>query len=105
MTGEHTYDIYNVDTAKVKFYAIGGTINVVDTIIGDVNSDGSVDNFDRLVLSRYLANWKDYTADQINFVGADVNCDGSVDNLDRLILTRHLANWSGYEELPLNSIE
>lgn len=99
------HDIYNTKVEDVKFYTVAGSIEIVDVLIGDVNSDGSVDNLDRLVLSRYLANWKDYTADQINAVGADVNCDGSIDNLDRLILARHLANWSGYEELPLVSTE
>ncbi len=99
------HDIYNTKVEDVKFYTVAGSIEIVDVLIGDVNSDGSVDNLDRLVLTRYLANWKGYTSDQINPIGADVNCDGSIDNLDRLILARHLANWSGYEELPLNSTE
>ena len=85
------------DTAT--FYACDGIVSVVSGLIGDVNDDGSVDNLDRLELTRYLANWKDYTEDMINKVGADVNCDGSIDNLDRLVLTRHLANWEGYEDL------
>ena len=85
---------------KIKFYTVSGKVTVVDTLVGDVNNDGSVDNLDRLTLTRYLANWKDYTEDMINKIGADVNCDGSIDNLDRLVLTRHLANWSGYGELP-----
>jgi len=94
------YDIYNTQVEKIKFYTVSGKVTVVDTLIGDVNNDGSVDNLDRLTLTRYLANWKDYTEDMINKIGADVNCDGSIDNLDRLVLTRHLANWSGYGELP-----
>lgn len=94
------YDIYNTQVEKIKFYTVSGKVTVVDTLVGDVNNDGSVDNLDRLTLTRYLANWKDYTEDMINKIGADVNCDGSIDNLDRLVLTRHLANWSGYGELP-----
>ena len=67
---------------------------------GDVNADGSVDNLDRLALTRYLADWDGYGEDTINMDAADVNQDGSVDNLDRLVLTRHLADWEGYKTLP-----
>ena len=94
------YDIYNVDGTEVKFYSVDGAINVVDTIIGDVNSDGVVNNLDRMVLTRYLANWEEYPESCIDKVAADVNSDGTVNNLDRMVLTRHLANWQGYEELP-----
>ena len=93
------YDIHNVQVQKVKFYTVDGAVEVVDVLPGDANGDGSVDTLDRLTLSRYLANWKGYTLDQLNFAGADVNSDGSVDTLDRLILSRHLANWSGYEDI------
>jgi len=93
------YDIHNVQVEKVKFYAINDTVEVVDVLPGDANGDGFVDTLDRLTLSRYLANWKGYTLDQLNFAGADVNSDGSVDTLDRLILSRHLANWSGYGDI------
>ena len=69
-------------------------------VIGDVNKDGEVNNLDRATLTRYLANWAEYTEDKINKEAADVNCDGEVNNLDRAILTRHLANWDEYKELP-----
>ena len=93
------YDIHNVQVQKVKFYTVDGAVEVVDVLPGDANGDGSVDTLDRLTLSRYLANWKGYSLDQLNFAGADINSDGSVDTLDRLILSRHLANWSGYEDI------
>lgn len=71
-----------------------------DILIGDVNGDGDIDSLDSLTLSRYFANWPDYSADKIDMDAADVNCDGVVNQLDRVILSRHLANWSGYETLP-----
>jgi len=94
------YDIYNTNAEKVKFYTVDGNISIVDVIIGDVNSDGLVNNLDRLTITRFLANWEGYTEETINMVAADVNCDNVVNNLDRMILTRHLANWEGYEFLP-----
>lgn len=94
------FDIYNVDVEKVKLEPVNGSITVSNVLIGDVNNDGTVNNLDRLVLTRYLANWVDYPESAINMTAADVNMDGTVNNLDRLILTRHLANWNGYNELP-----
>lgn len=94
------YDIWNVAVEKVKFAVIDGKITVINTIIGDVNSDGAVNTLDRMTLARYLANWEGYTAETIDMVAADVNGDGIVNTLDRMVLARHLANWEGYQELP-----
>lgn len=73
---------------------------VADKTPGDVNGDGVVDTLDRMVLSRYLANWDEYDEASINITAADVNGDGVVDTLDRMVLNRYLANWDGYEDLP-----
>lgn len=97
------YDIYNVDAQKVMFHTINGSISVVDVIVGDVNSDGLVNNLDRMVLTRYLADWDDYTEENVNLIAADVNGDNLVNNLDRMVLTRHLGDWEGYESLPYSN--
>jgi len=34
--------------------------NGIKFLASDVNADGSVDNLDRLALTRYLANWEGY---------------------------------------------
>lgn len=94
------YDIYNVDVEPVRFAVVNGNIEVTDVIIGDVNGDGKVNNLDRVVLTRYLADWDDYPESVIDMTAADVNCDGKVNNLDRVILTRYLADWDDYPELP-----
>ena len=96
------YDIYNVNAEKVNFQTVSGNVTVTNVLIGDVNSDNQVNNLDRMILTRYLADWSDYSEEVINMLAADVNADGQVNNLDRMILTRHLADWSGYEELPIN---
>ena len=60
---------------------------------GDVNGDGTVDDLDDMLLTRYLALWPD-----INIIEgtSDVNGDGEIDDSDNAILSRYLANWSGY---------
>ena len=97
-------DMYHFEVAGERDDAYLG--NNIDTgyvsygvLLGDVNSDGLVDNLDRLTITRYLANWDGYSDETINMKASDVNADGSVDNLDRLALTRYLANWEGYEDL------
>ena len=96
------YEIYDCNAETIDFAVVNGKISVTDIIYGDVNGDGKVNNLDRLVLTRYLANWPDYPASRIK-PGADTNADGKINNLDRLILTRHLANWPDYATLPWSS--
>ena len=94
------YGIYNVNTEKVFFAVSDGAVDVTDVLLGDVNGDGIVNNYDRLLLTRWLAKWPEALEKGIIEAAADVNCDGKVNNLDRLILTRHLAHWAEYSTLP-----
>jgi len=96
-TGLATYTWKDTTYGNLSFEVVLETLPI---LYGDVNGDGTVNNKDRLVLTRYLAKWTDYPEEIINMAAADVNGDGKVNNLDRLILTRHLAKWTGYEELP-----
>lgn len=69
------YEIYDCNAETIDFAVVNGKISVTDIIYGDVNGDGKVNNLDRLVLTRYLANWPDYPASRIK-PGADTNADG-----------------------------
>ena len=71
-----------------------------DNVFGDVNGDDEVNAKDRMMLTRYLANWSGY--ENIDMTAADVNNDSEVNAKDRMILTRHLAKWQGYETLPFD---
>ena len=51
------YDIFDKDLNTVDFRTVSGTVTVVDYISGDVNGDGAVNKLDRVILTRYLANW------------------------------------------------
>ena len=94
------YDIYNVNVERIRFKLLDGNIEVSKILLGDVNNDGEVNNYDRLLLTRWLAKWSEVLEKGINETAADVNCDGKVNNLDRLILIRHLAHWEEYAYLP-----
>ena len=99
----NNYDIIDCNMKKVEFAGVNGSVEVVDVILGDVNSDGIVNTLDRVLLTRYLAGWDGYAEENVNLIAADVNMDGIVNTLDRAILTRHLAGWGGYEELPYSA--
>lgn len=63
-------------------------------LIGDVDESGSITTSDRIILSRYLADWQDYKT-QIDLVAADVDRNERVATLDRIILSRYSADWHG----------
>lgn len=68
------------------------TLTVVDTVIGDVNSDGAVNAKDAAVLKRYIAKWANLT---IDLTAADVNADGDINGKDTATLKRYIAKWAG----------
>ena len=92
--------ITNGYSLTVNGVELDGTTDAEETsdVIGDVNNDGNVNVADRIILTRYLAGWSEYSS--INTDNADLNSDGKVNVADRIILTRYLAGWSGYETLP-----
>lgn len=57
---------------------------------GDVNADGTVDNADAILLTRYVAKWKNVN---IQTDAADVNKDSAIDDADVILVTRFVAGW------------
>ena len=55
---------------------------------------------DNMILSRFIAEWPEYTAETVNIAVADLNSDGKINVKDDMILARHIAEWPGYETLP-----
>ena len=53
-----------------------------------------------MFLSRYIAEWPDYTAATVCVDAADLNNDAKVNVKDDMILARHIAEWPGYDILP-----
>ena len=68
------------------------------SLVGDVNSDGGVNNRDAMILDRYVAEWPGYAAYIKDMDAADLDRKGSIDNRDAMILDRVVAGWPGYYE-------
>ncbi len=58
-------------------------------LLGDVDGDGFVTDWDGIVLDRYLAGWDV----EIVMAAADMDGSGEVDDWDGILLSRYLAGW------------
>lgn len=74
---------------KVEFADCSAVITVMDYIPGDVDGNGEVDDWDAIVLNRYLAGWKT----EVSFAAADMDGDGELTDWDAIALERKLAGW------------
>ena len=88
---------YSGDKAMTDPYAC--KVRTGDVMKGDVDGNGKVTARDCLILTRYLAGWREYQ-DQIAIgensgLAADIDGNGKITARDCLILTRYLAGWGG----------
>lgn len=65
------------------------TTNNPNVLFGDTNADGTIDDWDSVLLERYLAGWEV----EINTSAADIDKNGVVDDWDGVLLARKLAGW------------
>ncbi len=64
--------------------------------LGDLNSDGSVNQKDLAMLSKYMRNKTLYPLDEYAMAAADINGDGSVNQKDLAILSKYMRNPTAY---------
>ena len=79
----------NANGQKVEFQSVQSNVTVIDYIVGDVDDDGEVGDWDAILLNRYLAGWDV----EINELAADIDKDGEVGDWDAITLERFLAGW------------
>jgi len=91
-------EIYNADVETVRASAVSGSVEVVQYLSGDANSDGNVNSVDVTLLRRFLAAWPNIS---INEAAMDVNDDSLVNSPDVTILRRYLAGWPNISLLSL----
>ena len=87
-------NVCNAEGGYVELIPVRNTVNIEQNIPGDLNSDGTVNAKDLVLLRRYVAKWKDMT---IDLVAADVNDDGVVNAKDLVLLRRYVAKWQDIE--------
>ena len=62
--------------------------------MGDVNSDGTVDQSDVTSLSRFVKGWESDAYTLTNREAADIDRDGQIRNDDVTLLARAVAGWN-----------
>lgn len=83
---------YWIDLTEFEF-----TGDVQELIAGDINNDGSADEYDLAILNEYLSSL-DRLPEGVSvltrneIVAADINGDGTVDNTDVLMFLMHVCN-------------
>ena len=90
------FEIFNYDAETVEFNLAAGGVEVKAYTVGDVDGNGRVNAQDRLILSRYIAQWDGYAERIEDMRAADIDGNGRVNAQDRLILSRYIAQWDGY---------
>jgi len=80
----------NFNGEKIAFEAATSSITVIDYIVGDIDNDGEITDWDSIILNRYLAGW-DVTIDILE--SADIDKDGEITDWDSIMLERYLAGW------------
>lgn len=79
-------DIFNLDGEQVEFYVEDGTIIVNSYPLGDINSDGSINMRDIVLLQQVINGWNvDY-----NSLTADFNQDKKINMRDIVALQRKI---------------
>ncbi|MBP5313187.1 MAG: dockerin type I repeat-containing protein [Clostridia bacterium] len=61
----------------------------VDVMLGDIDGDGEISDWDAIVFERYLAGWDV----EVNEDAMDLDDDGEVSDWDAIMLARYLAGW------------
>lgn len=84
----YTYDLGNNGKTETFKLAIERRTEP-DFTVGDIDSNGEVDDWDAIVLNRYLAGW----TTEINLAAADMDGDGELTDWDAIALERRLAGW------------
>ena len=74
---------------KVEFASADATISVIDFLLGDIDNDGEISDWDAILLNRFLADWPI----TINEKAADIDKDGEISDWDAITLERYLAGW------------
>ncbi|MBP5312565.1 MAG: hypothetical protein J6112_07020 [Clostridia bacterium] len=93
--GDHLIFINHIEAYDkffnpVEFENTYAVVKIKNYTIGDVNSDGSINDADAIEFERWLAGWVvDVKEDAM-----DIDQDGEIDEWDPILLRRFLAGWN-----------
>ncbi len=76
--------------------SLQASVEIEAFILGDVDNDGVITDWDGILLNRYLAGWNV----AVSYIEAlDVDGDGEITDWDGVLLDRYLAGWAVNSEI------
>lgn len=82
-----------VAVLPMSAFAVTTPSEIVVGTVGDIDNNGTPDDWDAITLERYLADWDGLTVDDVI---ADIDQNGVVNDWDAVCFARTLADWEGY---------
>ena len=67
------------------------SIVIIDVILGDLDGDSELSDWDGVLLARYLAGWN---VEIPTLDALDIDGDGEITDWDGVVLDRYLAGWN-----------
>ena len=94
-------NIYNIAENNIDCIVVGGVVNIISCIPGDINGDEKVNSKDVSRLMQYHAHWDV----EVNEPALDTNGDGKLNSKDVTRLMQYLAHWDvELHPLPPNPV-
>lgn len=79
-----------------------GTLEYLpEYLIGDLDGDGEVTDWDAVLMARYLAGW---TVD-VNLDAMDIDGDGEITDWDSVLFDRYMAGWNVEIEIKRTTLQ
>lgn len=76
----------SAETPIIPVPPVGGD----QLLIGDIDGDGQLSDWDGILFGRYLAGWD---VDIPDYEALDIDADGEITDWDGVLLDRYLAGW------------
>lgn len=90
--------IYDADGNAVNARFVGGCVQIVNYLPGDVSGNRVIDTLDLIMLARYISDGNRTDPEGYNVTihenAADVNDDGNRDALDLILISRYISDGS-----------
>ncbi len=88
---EYTFYQRAKSSDNLTLYSMAAQLKTVEYVIGDLDGDEEITDWDGILLTRYLAGWN-IEVDALQAL--DIDGDGEITDWDGIIFDRYLAGWN-----------
>ena len=84
-------EIHNDVVCDIPVDVASATIKIRNALVGDLDGDNELTDWDGVLLARYLAGWN---VEITTLDALDIDGDGEITDWDGVVLDRYLAGWN-----------